>query len=353
MTAEEVWFSHLEQRWEAGDSGFSWTGEKKIWDWDHCTVGIARTLEDKLLVVVRSKTNKNSRYMGDKPVELRFMLGFEASSVSEPESEVYTARENHPGTRTIEGPRERWVFHLKGTDPGDDYWIWEWAEEEGEITSSSTYQLYQLISEEISSPSKESDNVFDAQLRSQDERLIPVLYQPAVDSLDNFVREVHLAKKQVAADGGYEVEVSIIFNNEDLRRHAYGGIGNKIYEVLRYLLLGRTLDIETFKVLVREDAADNKYVFESVYSGDHQLENDSIHGDPPPAPERIIKYYFVGPNHPVVFINTSNHAMAEHDTNHRIWKWEYVPWADNAPIKLGDKTREVIEKEFKPKLKFW
>ena len=27
----------------------------------------------------------------------------------------------------------------------------------------------------------------------------------------------------------------------------------------------------------------------------------------------------------MVFVNTSNHAMAEHDANHELWKWEYVP----------------------------
>jgi hypothetical protein len=43
--------------------------------------------------------------------------------------------------------------------------------------------------------------------------------------------------------------------------------------------------------------------------------------------------------------------MAEHDTNHRLWKWEYVPWVKNAPIKLGDETREEIENQFRPILK--
>jgi hypothetical protein len=72
---------------------------------------------------------------------------------------------------------------------------------------------------------------------------------------------------------------------------------------------------------------------------------DSIHGDraPPPAPQHPIKYYFLAPNHPVVFINTSNHAMAQHDANDRIWKWEYVPRSTDAPIKLGSMTRKEIE----------
>ena len=30
--------------------------------------------------------------------------------------------------------------------------------------------------------------------------------------------------------------------------------------------------------------------------------------------------------------------MAPHDNNHDFWKWEYIPWKRNTPIKLGDKT---------------
>lgn len=76
--------------------------------------------------------------MGNKPVELRFMLGFEVSRISEPWTESYTARKNIPEKK--EGPSRRWVFQLD-----DDYWIWEWAKEGEDIGSSNTYRLYQLI----------------------------------------------------------------------------------------------------------------------------------------------------------------------------------------------------------------
>lgn len=184
------------------------------------------------------------------------------------------------------------------------------------------------------------------------DKIIPAIYQPAVDSLDNFVREVHCAQKPEKTDGSYEVEVSIIFNNEQLRKHACGGNLNKIYEGFRRLYHGRTLDVKTFNIIVRKDITDNKFIFEDIYSDEHQLEDDSIHGDPRPAPERIIKYCFIDHNHPVIFINTSNHAMAEHDANHRLWKWEYIPWMKDAPVKFGNKTREEIDREFKPIFKF-
>jgi hypothetical protein len=47
-------------------------------------------------------------------------------------------------------------------------------------------------------------------------------------------------------------------------------------------------------------------------------------------------------------INTSNHAMAEHDANRTLWKWEYVPGVIDSPVCLGCKSREEIEAEFKP-----
>jgi len=350
MLAQEVWFSHRENKYEikkrlfSRKKKFSWTDKKEIWDWDYCTVGLARTLDNRLIVVVRSKTNKNSNYMGNKPVELRYMLGFEVTSVSKPKTELYTARKYKPDKK--EGPWERNVFHLKGAASEDDYWIWDWAQEGGDINSSNICRLYQLISQEIMSPSKKSDNIFDVELESPPDKPIPIIYQPAVDSLKNFVREVHCAQSEIA-DGSIEFEVSIVFNNEELRKHAYGGIVNTIYERFRQFYHGRVLDVETLKFRVRKDVSDNKFIFENIYSDDHQLDHDSIHGDPPDAPERSIKYYFISHNNPVVFVNTSNHAMAEHDTNHRIWKWEYVPWMKNAPIKLGNKTRKEIEEAFK------
>ena len=57
--------------------------------------------------------------------------------------------------------------------------------------------------------------------------------------------------------------------------------------------------------------------------------------------------------HPVVFVNTSNHAVVEDDANSRLWKWEYVSWENDGPVVSGSKSRKDIESEFKPKLKFW
>lgn len=57
--------------------------------------------------------------------------------------------------------------------------------------------------------------------------------------------------------------------------------------------------------------------------------------------------------HPVVFVNTSNHAVVEDDADSRLWKWEYVPRENDGPVVSGNKSRKDIENKFKPKLKFW
>ena len=342
MHSDVVWFSSREEKWKVGFFGeFSWTGVKEIWDWDNCTIGLARTVKDeKLKVVVRSGTTKVSSYMGRRPVGIRYMLGFDIKAKPlEPRTEPYTARKNIPKKK--EGPRNRWVLQLD-----DEHWIWEWAQDGADITTSTTYKLYLQIRNEIEHPSKEATNIFDVDVDKPDERLVPAIYQPSVDSLKNFVREIHCAKGPTGPDGRYEVDVTLIFNNERLRKH---GVLNTLYEAIRTVLYRRTLDVESFKILVRERPVDNGFGFESIYSDQHEMNDDSVHGDkpPPPAPEHPVKYYFTNHKHPVVFVNTSNHAMAEHDTNDRLWKWEYVAWLEDAPVKLGEETRAQIEERFK------
>lgn len=354
MSAEEVWFSHkankheVRKKWLLFGKKFTLTEETEIWDWDNCTVGTARSLDNKSIVVIRSKTSKNSTYMGNKPVVLRYMLGFEVSTVSEPQTELYTARKNRPGKE--EGPGQRWFFHMKGTSPDDEYWIWEWAKAGGDIKTSNIYKLYRSISEMLSSRTGNIDNIFDVDVESPSDGIVPVIYQPAIDSLKNFLREVHCASTQLS-NSDTEIEVTMIFENEQLRANSFFGIINTVYEKYRMFRYGRIRDVESFKIIKRKNVEDNRFTFENIYSDNHQLEDDDVHGDKEDAPEHIIKYYFVNYNHPVVFINTSNHAMSEHDTNHHLWKWEYVPWLKGAPFKVGNKTRKEIDQQFKPFLK--
>ena len=119
---------------------------------------------------------------------LRYMIGFELlGKPSEPKTEMYIARNNIPNRR--EGPKERWVLQLD-----DKHWVWQWAQAGIDIINSTIYRLYQLIISELEHPSLSPNNIFNAQLEVEDDRVIPVIYQPSVDALKNFVRELHCAK---------------------------------------------------------------------------------------------------------------------------------------------------------------
>ena len=240
MISKPVWFTVKEKKWQVGYFGkFSWTGEEDFWDSDNCTISFTRTLNNECLIVVRSNQTILSSFM-EKEVMLRYMLGFEISGKpSEPKTELYTARNNIPNRK--EGPKNRWVFQLD-----DKHWIWEWAQEGADITNSTIYSLYNEIVNEFDHPGETPNNIFDAQVDVQDDKIIPVIYQPSVDALKNFLREIHCAKGPTNQDGSYEIEVSLLFNNERLRQH---GILNSIYTGLRRLIYGRVMDLESFKIL--------------------------------------------------------------------------------------------------------
>ena len=368
MDSEVVWFSHREKIYEIKKNRIEWTEEKKIWNWDRCTVSFVKTplsaadaSSKKLRVVVRSNTNQNQTSVRvNRPMTLRFMLGFDIERISEircerPDPEMHSQNNSEIWT----GPKDRWIFQLD-----DDYWIWEWKEDGLQLSSSNIYKVHQEICRHLSIPIQDSseqifklknasinDKIVLSHLKSQDEsgkeRIIPVIYQPAVDGLKNFVREVHCVQEDFG-DAVSEVKVTLVFNDEQLRENA---IFNYIYKLFRSIRYNRTRDIESFKIRIdRKDRSKSCFIFKNIYSiidgKRYGLNSDSIHGDPDSDVEHIISYYLVDYNHPIVFINTSNHAMAEHDGNRTLWKWEYVPGVIDSPVCLGCKSREEIEAEF-------
>jgi hypothetical protein len=363
LNMEDIWFSQREKVYQADIGQFSWTDDDQIWDWDQIiTINIVRALEGKLRIVIRRKAvaeirerDKNKPILGKtKNVDLRFMLGFEIKKVHEPETDYYIARKYSDESRKsggkpkwdMIGPCERWFFKLD-----DNYWIWQKADKNKDIKSSDIYKIYNYLKREIEESRKFSKNIFELDVPCQEEAqhkkdVVPMIYQPSVDTMKNFVREVHCA----SLENGTIKEITLIFNNEQLRKHRWL---NVVYEKIRRILYGRTRDIETFRILTGQNKNANGLDFTGIYSGNNTLEEDSIHGDPknsnpPPHPIR----YFTGKhdepkfNQPVIFVNTSNHALAEHDTNPRLWKWEYIPWLENGAVKLGDKTREEINTEY-------
>src|SRR5215207_115920 len=190
QTHELVWFSHLEKEFQVVDIGlkklFQWKENEppKMWDWDNCTVSRAKVLSDgKVRIVIRSKTNRNSDYMGRIPVELRYMLGIDIVSISEPYIETYelasSKRKNLP-LSAKKARHKRWVCKLD-----EKYWIWQWAKEEIDIKSSQVYHLYEDIKnflEEASHMKEESSprvtakakNIFKVDLDQTLNDVVPI-----------------------------------------------------------------------------------------------------------------------------------------------------------------------------------
>lgn len=345
---ERVWFSHWTKEYQVRQAGkkrvFEWLEERlaiKL-DWDNCTVDVVGRRDGKERLVVRSKTSNNSDYMGSIPVQLRFMLmlDIDPGSVQKPAldrnySLASSARKNIPESvrRT---PHDRWVMRLGGHAE-----VWEWARHGEEIESSRVWSLYERITASANSGAP-AGRIFRARIEELDS-VVPVIYQPAVDSLDNFLREVHCAATIVDGETA-DVEVSLVFNNEHLHKFAFA---DGLYRWLRKLLYGRLIDIETFRIHFVRDSQDKDYfVFQGIYSGNYGLVYDTIHLDPLPE-RRKVDYYFEDYHHPVVFVNTSNHAMAGLDNNPQLWKWEYVPWTPKSPVVLGTKSRSELDRQFR------
>jgi hypothetical protein len=360
MNSDEVWFSHREKIFQIRGGRIEWTEETKIWNWDHCTIKMVKSPNKKLRVVVRSNANRNqTSFKVNRPMTLRYMLGFDIDQVYPLKCESPNSKGDGENSHLAwTGPGDRWVLQLD-----EDYWIWEFKEEGSDVISSNVYNIYQEILRNLSgtpqdgfgqvfdlAPKSLSDKIVINHLKSpagsMSDLIIPAIYQPAVDGLKNYLREVHCAQKDYD-DGISEVEVTLIFNNEELRKHRLLDVP---YRELRRLMYNRDHDVESFKIYIdRNNMHNNRFIFKNIHSiidgKNNDLNEDSIHGNPD-GKETAIIYYFIDYYHPVVFVNTSNHAMAEHDANQNLWKWEYVPGVIDSPVMLGSKTREEIDAEF-------
>jgi hypothetical protein len=295
MNSDEVWFSHREKIFQIKDGKVEWTDETKIWNWDHCTITLVKSPKKKLRVVVRSNANRNqTSFKVNRPMTLRYMLGFDIDQVFPLKCESPNLkRESENSNLAWTGPGDRWVFQLD-----NDYWIWEYKQDGLDVTSSNVYKIYQEILENLSGTKKDGfDQVFDLQPKSLSDkmvidhlqsptggmngRIIPAIYQPAVDGLKNYLREVHCAQKDLAG-GISEVEVTLIFNNEELRKHRLLDIP---YRELRRLMYNRDRDVESFKIHIdRNNLQNNRFIFKKIHSiidgKNNDLNEDSIHGDP-------------------------------------------------------------------------
>jgi hypothetical protein len=344
MEKSAVWFSHEENKYDAElklfQKYFYWTNKSQTWDWDNCAVTWIKKSEQEVHVVIRSSKLVDSDYRG-RTVKVKYMLGFDiqAEDIHYPTNDNY--RQPLDNIKRIYGPaKPRWAFKLN-----NHYCIWQWAEEEDRngLENSEVYRIYSEIKKTLTEPVTTKRSIFRVPGVPANNKLVPVIYQAAIDSWKNFVREVHCHK--VNED---EYEVTILFENEHLRMHAPLDL---IYRLYRYLRYGRVTDIESFRIILKKGTP-TKFRFEGIYSSEHDIHHDNIHGDIPingKVRTHSIKYYFNDEKHPIIFINTANHAMSYHDTNHKIWKWEYVPWEEDSAIVYGEKPRNEVDRYFWPK----
>jgi len=289
MISKEVWFSHRENIFQIKEGKIEWTDEKKIWNWDHCTITVVKTPQSqeesthkKLRVVVRSNANRNQANVKvNRPMTLRFMLGFDIDKVHEIHSESpHQAKNLEEDAEEWSDPRERWFFQLD-----ENYWIWDWKDEGTDVTTTNIYKVREKIIQLLSDPDQASSSqIFDIQPRSPNDKMvldylkspaedrkdpiISIIYQPAVDGLKNFLREIHCSQKDID-DASSEVEVTLIFNNEQLRNHSRLDFP---YRLIRYVRYNRSTDVETFKIRInRKDPSKNCFLFENIYSCDNGL----------------------------------------------------------------------------------
>ena len=285
----------------------SWRNEEKNWNYHDCTVTIIGMNNNRARIVLRRKISGYSNFM-KSDYEVNLMMGFIALNV----------RKETIGNRII------LVFEVEQSNDRHHRDISNvniWSEDEKE-----TKDLYDMILQKRNNESNTS--IIDSDFVERNNSMVPVIYQPKIDAWKNFLREINVYKEN---DGSFQI--TLVFQNEALRKH---GIFDMIYRVIRLIRHKRIVDIETFSF------KNEQFFFKDIYSGERNLFDDTTHY------QKTIpsKYYFQDHNHPVVFVNTSNHALAPHDNNHDLWKWEYVPWSKKIPIKLGGKTRQETEKYF-------
>lgn len=354
MNDSGIWFSYKQKRYEAKEIPntqkkiFDWTKKEEIWDWNNCEISVVKTKDNKIRVVARrvKKLKRSQTTFGDT---VRLMLGVEISGFEKAKPDNYHEPPPHNKKNKVYGDKKpRWFIKLHPIHREDsegnlsECEIWQWGEK-----NSMPEGLKKIMNdlELKTKTSKTNPGIFEVGVEP-DERIIPVIYQPDVDGWANFLRRVHW-------EWDDDLNLTLVFQDEELRRL---WIFDNIYRWFRRHWYGRIKDIESFKIILKNKTP-RFFKFEGIYSGEqNNIKKDDVHenrswGGLVSVPPHEIKYYFDSLQHPIVFVNTSNHALAHRDNNHNLWKWEYVPWETNTPIITGEKSRKKVEDEIKKEAK--
>lgn len=334
-----IWFSHNEARHDFAFSfkrlktEFKWHKTKRMWNWSNCTVSAIKREDGKIRITIRSPRLIHSR-LRKRVVKLKYMLQFDIGQIGDLEEGEYKEPVNN--LKGWDGNLyARWYMELD-----ENYCIWQWKEKEKSKENSELAAIHQELKNTQGQTYDVTRNrIFNTRSQQDDARIIPVVYQPAVDTLKNFLREVHCFNVDENT-----MQVTLLFNNEHLIYHNYPLIDffYRIYRLIRY---HRVTDVESF-IIKLENGVPKKFQFHKIYSGAKSMDNDDVHLDDDVHDFHHVKYFFANEKHPDIFVNTANHALSYDDTNRKIWKCEYIPWEDDCAIILGNKSLEELDSGF-------
>ena len=307
------------------------TEKPKEWTYKDCKVQLVGTKNNKTRVILR---RMNSKYSKTRKFEYKvnLMMGFVADKAYEPKEEKIIYKKQTIDAWAIKFDVEELENPKSLIRPITNVKIW--IRKEDDPTQTEIKKLFEEINKQTP-----VTKYFESDVEKNSD-ILPVIYQPRIDAWRNFLREIHVHPLSIK-----DYEVTLIFNDEVLRAH---GPLDIFYRALRIIIHKRILDVETFCM----HFADGHFKFPGIYSDKNTIFADDIHGHKPEKypngiPDTPIKYYFDTDNHPIVFINTSNHAMGEGDNNHDFWKWEYTPWTERMAVDIGNKSREEIDDSFR------
>jgi len=324
----------------------------KPWHWSNCNISFEKVSDDTIRFMVRrkkgislsSKTKlrwdaKQKSTLSEKNnynnYTLHYVIHFDVQISALPkmikeekiEEQLYDKKE-------YGDKKDSWVLNLD-----THHKIWTWKENEKD-TINIMIRILESINKKVNnqyiSPIgvDKRDNKINTDIQPV---VYPVVYHPTRDlSGRNYIQEIHLNRSNM----DNKILVTIVYNDERLREHAWL---DYIYRIIRKLRHGRTFDVESFSIVLDKNGYPRKFDFPDIYSGhDSKLEKDNIHCH---KCDIDIRHYFNQEiTRPILFINTSNHAMAEMDNNYNKWKIEYRLWDEQCPIYIGTNTRCEVEK---------
>ena len=346
----KLFFSHPEHFWmskmKEWEPEISDTEETLTWTWDNCLFSCVKISKNKIRIIVRSKDIVTIAVSDSKTEEalITFMYDFDTDKIPEIKfDENFSIPENPHQKIESKSDKRYYLSFSKAKRKGQADGICEiWQEDSDSELKDIREKILSVMESEYITPIVEDPSPMLPTTSVAEGKIYPIIYQPALDKTKNFLRQVHIHKKN-----DKKFQITLVFNNEALRKHK---LLDGMYEDFRKIVYGRTKDVETFYIIL-EDSEPKKFNFQGIYSKkDTTLENDMTHGDKKEwwefwkiIKDREIDCYYSSTKSPKIYVNTANHALAGHDNNPGLWKWEYVTWGKTLPIGVGDLTREKIE----------